>query len=148
MARLSNIYQDENISFNYPSTWEEQDSSTRGDSCIKALGRIENNLPSTITIYAYPEENDKSTSELFNELKDSFTNQGMEIVNGELGSIDGVDSIKIVSNAKIESKTLQLHETFLFNDNLMYVFELTSFPEATSEIEDYNDVVNSLIFLQ
>lgn len=147
MAKLGKIYQDEHISFNYSSTWREQDPKTRGPSCIKALAKVANELPSTITIYKYVEKSKKTTNELLEELRDSFTNQGWDIINSEIGSIDGVDAIKIISNAEIEGKTLRLHVTFLFHNNSMFIFELTSFPEAENEINEYNTMVNSLIFL-
>jgi hypothetical protein len=148
MARLGKIYQNENISFNYSDIWKEQDPKTRGPSCVKALVKVVNKIPSIITIYNYPEKTDKSTTELLKELNNSFTNQGWDIIHSDIGSIDGVNSIEIVANAKMDDRMLQLHTTFIFHKESMYVFELTSCPESTEEIDDYNRIINTIVFLQ
>lgn len=140
------LFDEEGIKFKYLSNWKEQRKDVIGQNCIKALVKVVDGNPSSITVYKNDAGNNEFVADLEEPMKRSFESQGWNIVESRILNLNGIPVINIISNAQEGGKTLELQVTAMLNDNNMYIFELMNFKEFPYAYNDYLAILDSVEF--
>lgn len=140
------LFDEEGIKFKYLSNWKEQRKDVIGQNCIKALVKVVDGNPSTITIYKNDAGDKEFVADLEGPMKRSFESQGWNIVDSRILNLNGIPVINIISNAQESGKILELQVTAMLNDGNMYIFELMNFKEFAYAYNDYLAILDSVEF--
>lgn len=140
------LFDEEGIKFKYLSNWKEQRKDVIGQNCIKALVKVVEENPSTITVYKNEAGDKENVEDLESDMKKGFESQGWTIVDSKVLSLNGNDIFNIISNAQEGGKTLELQVSALLNNGYMYIFELMNFKEFSYAYNDYLAILDSIEF--
>lgn len=140
------VFNEEGMSFKYLSNWREQKNEINGPNCIKALVKVFDGNPATITVYKNPEDSVNSVEDLKEPMESSFESQGWNIINLEVSALNDIPVMNIVANAEQSGKILELHTVSTLKDNFLYVFELMTFKGSNFAVNDYLAILDSLSF--
>lgn len=139
-------FDEEGIKFKYLSNWREQNKDMIGPNCIKALVKVVEGNPSTITVY----KNDAGEAQFVADLQDafekSFEEQGWTVVESRILNLNDMPVYNIACTAEEGGKTLENNTSALINDGNMYVFELMHFKEFPHAYSDYLAMMDSVEF--
>ena len=138
------VFDNNKILFKYSSKWKVQDPKVNGDNCLKALAKVVDNIPTTITVFEFVEEND--LSQIKETIEKNSDGQGWEINSIEIRSVSGRETIDMVANAEENGIKLELHTLSTLNNGFMYVFELMSFHDSKIAEEEFYEIYDSLEF--
>jgi len=139
-------YDDEGIKFRYLSNWKEQNKEIIGQNCIKALVKVVEDNPSTITVYKNDAGDVTAVAQLEDAFKESFEAQGWSIVESRILNLNDMPVYNIITTAEEGGKTLENNTSALINDGNMYVFELMHFKEFPYAYNDYLAIMDSVEF--
>lgn len=140
------LFDEEGIKFKYLSNWKKQRKDVIGQNCIKALVKVVEENPSTITIYKNEAGNKNNVADLESDMKRSFENQGWTIVDSKVVTLNDNEVFNIISNAQEGGKTLELQVSAFLNNGYMYIFELMNFKEFPYAYNDYLAILDSVKF--
>lgn len=140
------LFDEEGIKFKYLSNWKEQRKDIIGQNCIKALVKVVEGNPSSITIYKNDAGDNKFVADLEDSMKRNFEFQGWKIIESRILNLNGIPVLNIISNAEEGGKTLELQVTAMLNDGNMYIFELMNFKEFSYAYNDYLAILDSVEF--
>ncbi|MCQ2976949.1 MAG: hypothetical protein MJ232_02935 [archaeon] len=140
------LFDEEGIKFKYLSNWKEQRKDVIGQNCIKALVKVVEENPSTITIYKNEAGNKNNVADLESDMRRSFENQGWTIVDSKVVTLNDNEVFNIISNAQEGGKTLELQVSAFLNNGYMYIFELMNFKEFPYAYNDYLAILDSVEF--
>ena len=73
-------FDEEGIKFRYLSNWREQNKDMVAPNCIKALVKVVEGNPSTITVYKNDAGEAEAVAQLEEPFKENFEKQGWNIV--------------------------------------------------------------------
>ena len=141
------IFNEEGIKFKYLSNWREQAKEAVGPNCIKALVKVVEGKPSTITVYKNDAGKAKAVAQLEGPFKQSFEEQGWNIVKSAILDLNGNAVFNIVSDAQEGDTILENNTSALINNGKMYVFELMHFKDFPYAYNDYLSIMDSLEFV-
>jgi len=139
-------FNEEGIQFKYLSNWKEQRKDVIGQNCIKALVKVVEGNPSSITVYKNDAGDVEFVAQLEDPLKRSFESQGWKIMESRILNLNDVPVYNIISNAEEGNKILENQTTIFLNDGNMYVFELMNFKEFPYAYNDYLAILDSVKF--
>lgn len=139
-------FDDEGIKFRYLSNWKEQKKEMIGPNCIKALVKVVDDNPSTITVYKNDAGEVTAVAQLEDAFKESFEAQGWTIADSKILNLNGMAVFNIITSAEESGKTLENNTSVLINDGNMYVFELMHFKEFPYAYNDYLAIMDSVEF--
>lgn len=139
-------FDDEGIKFRYLSNWKEQKKEMIGPNCIKALVKVVDDNPSTITVYKNDAGEVTAVAQLEDAFKESFEAQGWTIADSKILNLNGMAVFNIITSAEESGKTLENNTSVLINDGNMYVFELMHFKEFPYAYNDYLAIMDSIEF--
>ena len=139
-------FDEEGIKFKYLSNWREQNKEMISPNCIKALVKVVEGNPSTITVSKNEAGDITAVAELEDSFKESFEAQGWNIIESRILNLNGMAVYNIVSNAEEGGKTLENNTSALINDGFMYIFELMYFKEFPYAYNDYLAIMDSIEF--
>lgn len=139
-------FDEEGIKFKYLSNWREQKKESVAPNCIKALVKVVEGNPSTITVYKNSAGEVETVAQLEEPFKESFGAQGWNIVDSKILNLNGMPVFNIISTAEEGGKTLENNTSALINDGNMYVFELMHFEEFKQAYNDYLAIMDSIEF--
>ena len=139
-------FDEEGIRFRYLSNWKEQNKEMIGPNCIKALVKVVEGNPSTITVYKNDAGEDEAVAQIEDAFKESFEAQGWTIVESRILNLNGMPVYNIITTAEEGGKTLENNTSALINDGNMYVFELMHFKEFPYAYNDYLAMMDSVEF--
>mgnify|MGYP003337996638 CR=1 FL=1 len=74
------LFDEEGIKFKYLSNWKEQRKDVIGQNCIKALVKVVEGNPSSITVYKNDAGDKEFVAQLEEPMKRDFEFQGWEVV--------------------------------------------------------------------
>ena len=114
-------FDEEGIKFRYLSNWKEQNKEMIGPNCIKALVKVVEGNPSTITVYKNDAGEAEAVAQIEEAFKESFEAQGWTIVESRILNLNGMPVN-------------------------MYVFELMHFKEFPYAYNDYLAIMDSIEF--
>lgn len=140
------VFDENGIKFSYLSNWREQRKDMIGPNCIKALVKVVENNPSTITVYMNEATDVPFVADFKEPLEESFEDQGWKVVESKILNLNDIPVYYIVSNAQEGGKTLENHTSVFLNNKMMYVFELMNFKEFPYAYNDYLSILNSVEF--
>ena len=144
MQNFRNLFQDENLSFTYSRKWRDESDG----SSLKKLVFVENKLQNILTVNRYFNKNKLPMGNFLDRTEINFRKNGWNILKSEIISISGADSVIIITSAfDVHNEEFNQYVTFLFYNEFMYVFELITFPKSKNTIEEYNNVINSIVFV-
>lgn len=141
---MMEVFDNNKIVFKYSSKWKVQDPKVNGENCIKALAKVVDNIPTTITVFEFPEEND--LAEIKETIEKNSDGQGWKIKSIEIKEISGNKTIDMVANAEENGIKLELHTFSTLNNGFMYVFELMSFHDSKIAEDEFYEIYNTLEF--
>ena len=72
-------FDEEGIKFKYLSNWKEQNKEMVAPNCIKALVKVVEGNPSTITVYKNDAGEVNAVAELEDSFKENFKKQGWNL---------------------------------------------------------------------
>ena len=139
-------FDEEGIKFRYLSNWREQNKEMVAPNCIKALVKVVEGNPSTITVYKNDAGEAEAVAQLEEPFKESFEKQGWNIVESRILNLNGMPVYNIITSAEEGGKTLENNTSALINDGNMYVFELMHFKEFPYAYNDYLAIMDSIEF--
>ena len=139
-------FDEEGIKFRYLSNWKEQNKEMISPNCIKALVKVVEGNPSTITVSKNEAGEINAVAQLEDPFKESFESQGWNIVESRILNLNGMPVYNLVSSAEEGGKTLENNTSALINDGNMYVFELMHFKEFPHAYNDYLAIMDSVEF--
>ena len=139
-------FDEEGIKFRYLSNWKEQKKEMLGPNCIKALVKVVEENPSTITVYKNDAGEATAVAQLEDAFKESFEAQGWNIVESRILNLNDMPVYNIISNAEESGKTLENNTSVLINDGNMYIVELMHFKEFPYAYNDYLAIMDSIEF--
>ena len=139
-------FDEEGIKFRYLSNWKEQKKEMLGPNCIKALVKVVEENPSTITVYKNEAGDATAVAQLEDAFKESFEAQGWNIVESRILNLNDMPVYNIISNAEESGKTLENNTSVLINDGDMYIIELMHFKEFPYAYNDYLTLMDSIEF--
>ena len=139
-------FDEEGIRFRYLSNWKEQNKEMIGPNCIKALVKVVEENPSTITVYKNDAGEAEAVAQIEEAFKESFEAQGWTIVESRILNLNGMPVYNIITTAEEGGKTLENNTSALINDGNMYVFELMHFKEFPYAYNDYLAIMDSIEF--
>ena len=139
-------FDEEGIKFRYLSNWKEQKKVMLGPNCIKALVKVVEENPSTITVYKNDAGEATAVAQLEDAFKESFEAQGWNIVESRILNLNDMPVYNIISNAEESGKTLENNTSVLINDGNMYIVELMHFKEFPYAYNDYLAIMDSIEF--
>ena len=139
-------FDDEGIKFRYLSNWKEQNKEMIGPNCIKALVKVVEGNPSTITVYKNDAGEATAVAQLEDAFKESFEAQGWSIAESRNLTIEEMPVYNIITTIEESGKTLENNTSALINDGNMYVFELMHFKEFPYAYNDYLAIMDSVEF--
>lgn len=140
-------FNEEGIKFKYLSNWREQAKESVGPNCIKALVKVVEGKPSTITVYKNDAGDAKAVAQLEEPFNESFKSQGWNIVKSAILNLNGNPVFNIVSDAQEGDTILENNTSALINNGKMYVFELMHFKDFPYAYNDYLSIMDSLEFV-
>ena len=143
------LFDEEGIKFKYLSNWKEQRKDMIGRNCIKALVKVVEGNPSSITVYKNDAGDKEFVAQLEEPMKRDFEFQGWKIIESRILNLNGIPVFNIISNAKEGGKTLKLEVTAMIHDKNLYIFELMNFiesPYADNVYNDYLAILDSVEF--
>lgn len=140
------VFDEEGIKFKYLSNWREQRKEMVSPNCIKALVKVVENNPSTITVYKNKAGEVTAVAQLEEAFKESFEAQGWTIVESRILNLNGMPVYNIICTAEEGGKTLENNTSALINDGDMFVFELMHFKEFPYAYNDYLAIMDSVEF--
>ena len=139
-------FDEEGIKFRYLSNWREQNKEMVAPNCIKALVKVVEGNPSTITVYKNDAGEAEAVAQLEEPFKENFEKQGWNIVESRILNLNGMPVYNIITSAEEGGKTLENNTSALLNDGNMYVFELMHFKEFPYAYNDYLAIMDSIEF--
>lgn len=139
-------FDEEGIKFRYLSNWKEQNKEMISPNCIKALVKVVEGNPSTITVSKNEAGEITAVAQLEDPFKESFESQGWNIVESRILNLNGMPVYNLVSSAEEGGKTLENNTSVLINDGNMYIFELMHFKEFPYAYNDYLAIMDSIEF--
>lgn len=139
-------FDEEGIKFRYLSNWREQNKEMLGPNCIKALVKVVDGNPSTISVYKNDAGEATAVAQLEDAFKETFEAQGWTIVESRILNLNDMPVYNIVTCAEEGGQTLENNTSVLINDGSMYVFELMHFKEFTPAYNDYLALMDSVEF--
>ena len=139
-------FDEEGIKFRYLSNWREQNKEMIAPNCIKALVKVVEGNPSTITVYKNDAGDVEAVAQLEEPFKENFQKQGWNIVESKILNLNDMHVYHIVASAEEGGKTLENNTSALLNDGNMYVFELMHFKEFPYAYNDYLAIMDSIEF--
>ena len=139
-------FDEEGIKFRYLSNWKEQNKEMISPNCIKALVKVVEGNPSTITVSKNEAGEINAVAQLEDPFKESFESQGWNIVESRILNLNGMPVYNLVSSAEEGGKTLENNTSVLINDGNMYIFELMHFKEFPYAYNDYLAIMDSVEF--
>ncbi|MBQ2962620.1 hypothetical protein [Methanobrevibacter sp.] len=139
-------FDEEGIKFRYLSNWKEQNKEMIAPNCIKALVKVVEGNPSTITVYKNDAGDVEAVAQLEEPFKENFQKQGWNIVESKILNLNDMPVYHIVASAEEGGKTLENNTSALLNDGNMYVFELMHFKEFPYAYNDYLAIMDSIEF--
>lgn len=139
-------FDEEGIKFRYLSNWKEQNKEMISPNCIKALVKVVEGNPSTITVSKNEAGEINAVAQLEDPFKESFESQGWNIVESRILNLNGMPVYNLVSSAEEGGKTLENNTSVLINDGNMYIFELMHFKEFPYAYNDYLAIMDSIEF--
>ena len=137
-------FDEEGIKFRYLSNWKEQNKEMISPNCIKALVKVVEGNPSTITVSKNEAGEINAVAQLEDPFKESFESQGWNIVESRILNLNGMPVYNLVSSAEEGGKTLENNTSVLINDGNMYIFELMHFKEFPYAYNDYLAIMDSI----
>lgn len=143
------LFDEEGIKFKYLSNWKEQRKDMISRNCIKALVKVVEGNPSSITVYKNDAGDKEFVAQLEEPMKRDFEFQGWKIVESRILNLNGIPVFNIISNAKEGGKTLKLEVTAMIHNKNLYIFELMNFiesPYADNVYNDYLAILDSVEF--
>ncbi|ADC46583.1 hypothetical protein mru_0732 [Methanobrevibacter ruminantium M1] len=140
-------FNEEGIKFKYLSNWREQAKESVGPNCIKALVKVVEGKPSTITVYKNDAGDAKAVAQLEEPFNESFKSQGWNIVKSAILNLNGNPVFNIVSDAQEGDTILENNTSAIINNGKMYVFELMHFKDFPYAYNDYLSIMDSLEFV-
>ena len=117
-----------------------------GPNCIKALVKVVEGNPSTITVYKNDAGEVQAVAQIEEAFKESFEAQGWNIAESRILNLNGMPVYNIITNAEEGGKTLENNTSALLNDGNLYVFELMHFKEFPYAYNDYLAIMDSIEF--
>ena len=90
-------FDDEGIKFRYLSNWKEQNKEMIGPNCIKALVKVVEGNPSTITVYKNDAGEATAVAQLEDAFKESFEAQGWSIVESRILNLNDMPVYNIIT---------------------------------------------------
>ncbi|WP_407461420.1 hypothetical protein [Methanobrevibacter sp.] len=156
-------FDEEGIKFKYLSNWKEQKKEMVAPNCIKALVKVVDGNPSTITVYKNDAGEVNAVAELEESFKENFKKQGWNIAESRILNLNGMPVYNIIAHSVIGEDgkvkeniaelsedekriTLENYTSALINDGSMYVFELMHFKELPYAFNDYLAIMDSIEF--
>ena len=139
-------FDEEGIKFRYLSNWKEQNKEMISPNCIKALVKVVEGNPSTITVSKNEAGEITAVAQLEDPFKESFESQGWHSVESRILNLNGMPVYNPVSSAEEGGKTLENNTSVLINDGNMYIFELMHFKEFPYAYNDYLAIMDSIEF--
>lgn len=139
-------YDEEGIRFEYLSNWREQKTDMIGPNCIKALVKIVEGNPSSITVYKNDAGEVEAVAQIEEPFQESFKEQGWDVEESRILNLNGMPVYNIVACALEGEKTLVNNTSVLINDGNMYIFELMHFKEFPFAYNDYLAIMDSVKF--
>ena len=139
-------FDEEGIKFRYLSNWKEQNKEMISPNCIKALVKVVEGNPSTITVSKNEAGEINAVAQLEDPFKESFESQGWNIVESRILNLNGMPVYNLVSSAEEGGKTLENNTSVLIYDGNMYIFELMHFKEFPYAYNDYLAIMDSIEF--
>ena len=94
-------FDEEGIKFKYLSNWKEQNKEMIGPNCIKALVKVVEGNPSTITVYKNDAGEVNAVAELEESFKENFKKQGWNIVESRILNLNGMPVYNIIAHSVI-----------------------------------------------
>lgn len=139
-------FDEEGIKFKYLSNWKEQNKEMLGPNCIKALVKVVEGNPSTISVYKNDAGEAQAVAQLEDAFKESFKAQGWNINESRILNLNGMPVYNIVAAAEEGDKTLLNNTSVLINNGNMYIVELMHFKEFPFAYNDYLALMDSIEF--
>lgn len=156
-------FDEEGIKFKYLSNWREQNKEMVAPNCIKALVKVVEGNPSTITVYKNDAGGVNTVAELEESFKENFKKQSWNIVESRILNLNGMPVYNIIAHSVIGEDgkvkenieelsedekriTLENNTSALLNDGSMYVIELMHFKEFPYAYNDYLALMDSIEF--
>ncbi|AMK14935.1 hypothetical protein [Methanobrevibacter olleyae] len=139
-------FDEEGIKFKYLSNWKEQRKDMISPNCIKALVKVVEDNPSTITVYKNDASGTEAVAQLEEVFKESFERQGWSITESRILNLNGMPVYNIITTAEEGGRTLENNTSALINDGNIYVFELMHFKEFPYAYNDYLAIMDSIEF--
>ena len=139
-------FNEEGIYFKYLSNWREQAKESVGPNCIKALVKVVESNPSTITVFKNNKGDARFVADLKEGFEESFKSQGWNITESRILNLNDMPVYNIVTNAEEGGKTLENNTAVLINNDDMYIFELMHFKEFPYAYNDFLAILDSVRF--
>ena len=94
-------FDEEGIKFKYLSNWKEQNKEMVAPNCIKALVKVVEGNPSTITVYKNDAGEVNAVAEIEEPFKENFKKQGWNIVESRILNLNGMPVYNIIAHSVI-----------------------------------------------
>jgi PsbP-like protein len=146
------VYNSNNVTFNYPSGWDklstDQVSIGTADAApvIAAVAdgdSIQNNVYKTLVV-VQKTPTDLALSTVVSETKTSLTAQGVEIVSERNLTVSGVPATEIVYTITVSGESKKERMVILVKDNVAYsIVCSTTVADYSSQQSNFDMIINS-----